>query len=136
MVKERQPYQLPAVSELSSTIALGTPDAETPFPIALASEAVLDGWTREYANTGSSAASGVTRHTEPTYGAYRKTCGHKTTYDEKVPRGERSLARAAYWLVDAATAPPTVPQTPPAAVASQLPLAQTAARLKQPLRGR
>lgn len=130
MAKKRQHYQ--HCQNYQSTIALGTPDAETPLHIALACEAVLDGWTREHVVT--TLISRI--RSDQAYLAYRKTCRRKTNYDEKVQRGMRALALAACWLADALTALPTVPQTPPAAVASQLPLAQTAARLKQPLRGR
>jgi hypothetical protein len=72
-------------------------DDGTPLHVALASEALLEGWTRH--QVIAALASRIRR--DEGYLAYRRAMGRHTTYDDQVKAGMRALALAACWLEDA-----------------------------------
>ena len=70
-----------------------------PLHLALAGEALLDGWTRE--RVIAALISRIRR--DDGYLAYRRACGRRTGYDEQVRADMRALALAAVWLEDVTT---------------------------------
>jgi hypothetical protein len=75
-------------------------DSGEPLHLALAGEALLEGWTRERV---IAALIGRIRRDEG-YLAYRRACGRRTGYDEQVQADMRALALAACWLEESAPA--------------------------------
>lgn len=79
-----------------TTRASAPADAETPIHVALAAEAVLEGWTHE--QVVATLVSRISR--DRRYLAYRKACNRRTSYDDEVQQDMRALALAACWLVE------------------------------------
>ncbi|HLY29463.1 MAG TPA: hypothetical protein VKQ36_00415, partial [Ktedonobacterales bacterium] len=71
-------------------------DPNEPVHMALAAEALLDGWTRS--RVIGALVSRI--HRDERYLAYRKASGRRTSYDEQVQADMRALALAALWLED------------------------------------
>src|SRR5260370_39754045 len=69
-------------------------DNGEPLHVALAGEALLEGWTRERV---IAALIGRVRRDGGDL-AYRRACGRRTGYDEQVQADMRALALAACWL--------------------------------------
>jgi hypothetical protein len=85
-------------------------DDETPLHVALASAALLEGWTRQQV---IAALVGRIRRDEG-YLAYPRATGRRTSYDDQVKADMRALALAACWLADvtpAVSAPSETSQT-------------------------
>ncbi len=89
MTNQRQYLQ----HKQSASTRMG-PDEETPLHIALATEAVLDGWTR--VQVATARTNRIQR--DQGYPADRKTRWRKTNYDDQVQQEMRVLALAALWL--------------------------------------
>jgi hypothetical protein len=71
-------------------------DAETPRHIALASDALVEGWTRE--RVIAALVDRIRR--DEGYLAYRRASGRRMSYDELVTADLRALTLAACWLED------------------------------------
>jgi hypothetical protein len=71
-----------------------TADPETPLHVELATEAVLEGWTRD--QVIDTLIGRISR--DRRYLAYRKACNRRTSYDDQVQQDMRALALAACWL--------------------------------------
>ena len=68
-----------------------------PLYVALASEALLEGWTRQ--QVIAALVSRIRR--DEGYLAYRRATGRRTSYDDQVKADMRALALAACWLEEA-----------------------------------
>jgi hypothetical protein len=75
-------------------------DVQTPRHLALASDALVEGWTRE--RVIAALVDRIRR--DGGYLVYRRASGRRTSYDELVAADLRVLALAACWLKDE---PPT-----------------------------
>src|SRR5215469_6204960 len=80
-----------------------------PPHLELASEALLEGWTRQ--QVIAALVSRIRR--DEGYLAYRKATGRRTNYDDQVKADMRALALAACWLEEA-TATVRLPKAPAA----------------------
>ena len=69
-------------------------DGEMPAYVALAGDALMDGWTRD--RVIAALISRIRR--DEGYLAYRKASGRKTGYDRQVQTDMRASALAAVWL--------------------------------------
>jgi len=75
--------------------AKGAPAEQgTPPHVALASEALLEGWT--WQQVIAALVSRIRR--DEGYLAYRRATGRRTSYDDQVKADMRALALAACWL--------------------------------------
>jgi hypothetical protein len=83
-------------------------DSGEPLHVALAGEALLEGWTRERV---IEALIGRVRRDEG-YLAYRRACGRRTSYDEQVQADMRALALTACWLEQGIPAVPSPTERP------------------------
>jgi hypothetical protein len=92
MAKQRQ--HIHYLQQYQPMISREAPAGASPLHMTLATEALLDGWTREQVITAL-----ITRiQRDERYLAYRKTCGRKTSYDDQVQQDVSALALAAVWL--------------------------------------
>ena len=69
------------------------------LPVAMASDALLEGWTRE--RVLAALISRIQR--DDGYLAYRRACERRTSYDAQVHSDMRALPLAACWLDEPAT---------------------------------
>jgi hypothetical protein len=74
-------------------------DDGTPPHVELASEALLEGWTRQ--QVIAALVSRIRR--DEGYLAYRRATRRRTAYDDQVKADIRALALAACWLEDSTT---------------------------------
>ena len=87
--------------------AKGTPaDDGTPPHVALANEALLEGWTRQ--QVIAALVSRIGR--DEGYLAYRRAMGRRTRYDDQVKADMRALALAACWLSEQSGRAPAAKQ--------------------------
>src|SRR5215469_6185619 len=77
-----------------------------PPHVALASEALLEGWTRQ--QVIAALVSRIRR--DEGYLAYRQATGRRTSYDDQVKADMRALALAACWLSEQSEQAPLTKQ--------------------------
>ncbi len=95
--RTRRPVR--ATTEATDTVAKTEPattEGRTIPHLDLASEAVIDGWTREQV---IAALIGRVKRDQG-YLAYRKACNRRTSYDSQVQQDIRALSLAAVWLAE------------------------------------